>query len=105
MDTKQLEAIQNHPEFQQLIKARSRLAWTLSIIMLVAYYAFILMIAFDPAALGVPLSAGSVTTIGIPVGVGIILLAFGLTGWYVRKANSDFDAMTNEIKQSVRSQG
>jgi hypothetical protein len=41
--------------------------------------------------------AGAVTTIGIPVGILIIVAAFVLTGIYVRRANAEFDALNQQI--------
>ena len=86
-----------NPRFQELVAKRGRFAWVLAIIMLVAYYAFILVIAFDPKVLGAPLSAGGVVTWGIPVGLGLIFLSFALTGIYVQRANGEFDRITQEI--------
>jgi uncharacterized membrane protein (DUF485 family) len=68
----------------------------------VVYFAFILTIAFDPAILGTQISAGSVTTIGIPIGMLVILFAFILTGIYTKRANSEFDDLTNKIKDAVK---
>lgn len=70
--------------------------------MLGAYLAFILLIAFDPHVLGVPLSSATVITWGIPLGLGIIVLAFVLTGIYVRRANGEFDRLNQEILNEVQ---
>lgn len=70
--------------------------------MLVIYFGFVLTIAFDPSILGTALCAGSVTTVGIPVGVGVIISAFVLTGIYVRRANGEFDELTAKIKSKVK---
>ena len=91
------QRIFDDPEFQALQRRRSRLSWTLAIVMLVAYYAFILVIAFHPGLFAVPLGANSVITWGIPIGVGIILLGFLLTGIYVQRANGVFDRDTAGI--------
>ena len=94
--------IRSHPKFVELVERRSRYAWTLSIIMLAIYYGFILVVAFAPGLLGVPLAAGAVTTVGIPVGILIIVAAFVLTGLYVRRANSEFDALNREILEATK---
>jgi uncharacterized membrane protein (DUF485 family) len=94
--------VRSHPKFVELIERRSRYAWTLSFIMLAIYYGFILVVAFAPGLLGVPLSAGAVTTVGIPVGILIIIAAFILTGLYVRRANSEFDALNQEILEATK---
>lgn len=97
-----VDRIKNDPDFLQLVKERSKFAWTLTIVMLVIYFGFVLTIAFDPKLLGIPLFAGSVTTVGIPVGVGVILSAFILTGIYVRRANGEFDELTAKIKHKAK---
>jgi uncharacterized membrane protein (DUF485 family) len=97
MDPQQLSRVTNDPRFRQLVARRSRFAWTLAVVMLAIYYGFILIIAFAPALLGIPLAPGAVTTIGIPVGVLIIVAAFVLTGIYVRRANAEFDALNQQI--------
>jgi uncharacterized membrane protein (DUF485 family) len=79
------------PEFRALQRARERLCWLLAASMFVAFFAFILVIAFVPALLAVPLGPDTVITRGIPLGVGVILLGFVLTGIYVWRANGEFD--------------
>lgn len=93
--------IRSNPQFSELLAKRGRLGWILSGIMLAIYFAFILTIAFAPQSLAVPLSAGSVVTVGIPVGIVIIVSAFVLTGIYVHKANTEFDRLTNAIKRDA----
>lgn len=96
-----LRKIENNPKYHELVRKRSRFGWTLAIIMLVIYYAFIMTIAFEPQFLARPLSDGSVITIGIPIGLGVIVSAFILTGIYVARANSEFDRINNELKREV----
>ncbi len=102
MTPEQVDKIKNDPNFQTLVKTRSKFAWRLTIAMLVVYFAFILTIAFEPSLLGTPLSDESVTTIGIPIGVAIIVFAFALTGIYVKRANGEFDELTAKIKENVK---
>ena len=102
MNKELVEKIKANPDYQKLVKTRSAFAIKLSIAMLVVYFTFILTIAFNPSALGVPLSEDTVTTIGIPVGVAIIIFAFVLTGIYTKRANGEFDDLTNKIKESVK---
>ncbi len=81
------EKVKKNPKFHQLIAQRSRLAWGLSSIILLIYFTFILLIAFAPDFLGQTINNSSIISIGIPIGVFIIVTAFILTGIYVRKAN------------------
>jgi uncharacterized membrane protein (DUF485 family) len=96
-----VHAIKSNPKYHELLTKRKSFAWTLAAVMLVIYYGFILIVAFNKEYLGQPLSAGSITTVGIPIGLGVIISAFVLTGIYVRRANSEFDRMTREIKEEV----
>lgn len=100
MDAKMIEQIKNNPNYQELVAKRSSFAWQLTIVMLVMYYAFILVIAFNKELLGASLSGG-VTTVGIPVGVLIIVISFVLTGVYTKRANGEFDDLANKIKEDV----
>jgi uncharacterized membrane protein (DUF485 family) len=100
MSSAAYERIRNNPKFKQLIEARNRLALQLSVAMLVIYYGFIVLVAFAPGFLGIPL--GGVTTIGIPIGILVIISAFVLTGIYVSKANTTFDRLNNEILREVK---
>jgi uncharacterized membrane protein (DUF485 family) len=102
MQKELVEKIKNNPDYQELISKRTSLSIKLSIAMLVVYFTFILTIAFNPSSLGTPISSDSVTTIGIPVGIAIIIFAFVLTGIYTFKANGEFDDLTNKIKKSVK---
>jgi uncharacterized membrane protein (DUF485 family) len=94
--------VKNHPKYMELVRKRSIFAWFLTIVMLVIYYAFILVIAFDKQMLAGKLSEGGVTSVGIPIGMFIILSAFVLTGIYVWRANTEFDELTRQIKEDVK---
>jgi len=102
MQQDSVDAIKAHPRYQELVCSRKCFAWNLTVIMLVIYYGFILIIAFAPSLLGTPIAEGAVTTIGMPVGVAIIVSAFVLTGIYVAKANSRFDALTKAIREDLQ---
>ncbi|AJE20815.1 DUF485 domain-containing protein [Azotobacter chroococcum] len=94
--------IEQNPRFRELVARRERFAWLLSSIMLGLYFAYILIIAFVPQVLGTKLSAESATTLGMPVGVGLILLAFVLTGVYTYRANGEFDRLNQEVLDEVQ---
>jgi len=83
------------------VAKRTRFAWMLSAAMLVIYFGFIFIIAFAPKSLGTPIGSG-VTTIGIPLGLFVIVSAFVLTGIYVHRANTEFDAITREIVEDIK---
>ena len=88
--------IQNNPKYLELRSKRNRLGVTLTILMLVVYYGYIALIAFDKSFLAQPIGSG-VTSLGIPIGMGVIVFTVAITGLYVRRANGEFDALTKEI--------
>ncbi|MBD3841996.1 MAG: DUF485 domain-containing protein [Campylobacterales bacterium] len=100
MDKATVEKIKSNPNYQKLVSERSSFAWKLTITMLVVYYAFILFIAFSPETLGTKIGDG-MTTLGIPVGIAIIVFAFVMTGVYVKRANSEFDDLLKKVKEDV----
>ena len=91
------EAIADDPRYRRLVARRGRFAWTLSIVVLAAYFGFIGLVAFDKPLLARSLSGGA-TSVGIPIGLGIILLSIVLTAVYVRRANGAFDAELAAIR-------
>ncbi len=95
------EAIQRNPKYQQLVRARSAFGWTLTAVTLVIYLGFILLIGYQPRLLGIPIG-GSVITIGLPIGLFVIVSAFVLVGVYVRRANATYDTLTRAIVEESR---
>ncbi len=88
--------IEANPKYHELRRKRNRLGWTLTGLMLIVYYGFIGLIAFDKAFLAQPIGDG-VTTIGIPIAFGVIVFTILITGIYVYRANSEYDRLTAEI--------
>ncbi|WP_278938687.1 DUF485 domain-containing protein [Pseudomonas helleri] len=93
-----IQRICQNPDFIQLVRRKQNLYWSLSLIMLVIYFGFVLLVAFSPATLGQPLSDG-VTSVGMLVGVLVVLAAFALTGFYVYRANRVIDPLNDKLKQ------
>ena len=89
------------PAFLELEKKRKTLGWTLTAITLVIYFGFILLVAFSPRILATPLG-GMTMTLGLPIGVGIIVASIAMTGIYVWRANSVFDVLTDKIKENIK---
>lgn len=90
------ETIRQWPEYAALTRARKKIMWPLSIITIAAYFVLILAIAFNPHSLGNPVGNG-VTSIGIMLGLGIILLCFVVTGIYVYYANRVLEPLNQAI--------
>ncbi len=95
------ESIERNPNYQELVRKRSSFGWSLSLAMLVIYFGFILLVGYAPKFLGTPMGSG-VMTVGIPIGLAVILSAFVLTGIYVRRANADYDALTRKIVEESK---
>ena len=92
-----IELLADDPHYQRLVRRRSRFGWTLTVLMLIVYFGFILLVAFAKPFMGSSL-AGGATSVGIPVGIGVILFAIALTGIYVHRANREFDAELARIR-------
>ncbi|HYR24784.1 MAG TPA: DUF485 domain-containing protein [Aquabacterium sp.] len=91
--------VEADPAYQQLVQRRGRFALRLSLITLVSYYAFMAVVAFAPDTLRPTIFEGGTLTIGVPVGAALIIGSWLLTGWYVRKANTEFDQLTQAIAE------
>ena len=92
--------IEANPKYQALKRKRGGFGWLLTLLMLLAYYGFIGLIAFDKEFLAKPIGAG-VTTLGIPIAFGVIVFTILITGLYVRRANGEYDRITAEILQEA----
>ena len=97
MSREHYDHIGNNVKFQDLVRQRSKLSWTLAALILIVYYSFILVIAFAPQLLGVPISDGATATWGIIIGLGVILFTFVITGIYVHRANTIFDKLLRDV--------
>ncbi len=100
MDTTLAQRIAAHPSYRELKARRSSFGWWLTGAMMVVYYGFILLVAFDKPLLASRLGEG-VMTLGMPIGLGVIVFTVVITALYVRRANNEFDRLSDEIQQSV----
>jgi uncharacterized membrane protein (DUF485 family) len=89
--------IRRNPKFAELVAKRTRLALLLSLTVLVPYYSFMMVTAFKPALLALPISKGSIITVGWPIGALIIIGSWLTTAVYIRRANGEFDKLNKEI--------
>ncbi len=74
---------------RHLAQRRWRMAITLSVVMVAIYFGFILLIAFNKAAMGALIMPG--LSVGIVLGALVIALTWGVTLFYVRWANRHVD--------------
>ena len=92
--------IEANPKYHELKSKRNGFGWMLTVLMLVVYYGYIALIAFNKPFLAQPIGAG-VTTLGIPIGMGVIIFTIVITGIYVRRANGEFDVLNAQIVQDA----
>ena len=100
MDTQLAQRIAAHPKYQELKAKRTRFGWWLTLAMMVVYYGFILLVAFNKEFLSQRMGDG-VMTVGIPIGFGVIVFTIVITAIYVRRANSEFDDLAAKVAKAV----
>lgn len=93
--------IQRNPRFAELVAKRTRFAVVLSAIVLAIFYGFVLVVAFNPSLIGERVAEGSTLTIGVAAGLFQFVFFWILTAVYVRRANTEFDALNSEIVHSA----
>jgi uncharacterized membrane protein (DUF485 family) len=90
------DRIRANPKYQELVTKRNSFGWIMTLLMMVVYYGYIMLVAFDKEFLAQKIGSG-VTSIGIPIGVGVILFTVIITGIYIRRANTEFDALKEQV--------
>lgn len=96
MSSEMYARIRENPKFNELVSKRERLAWTLTNIVLLLFFGLFLTVAFNPSILAIRLGESFVTT-GLLIGFLQFVLFWVLTAVYVSRANSDFDALTEQL--------
>ena len=86
-----------NPKYEKLVSMRSSYSIIMTILIMCIYYGYILLVAYNKEFLATKMGAGMVTSIGIPMGVGVIILTIIITNIYVRRANTEFDDLNAEI--------
>ena len=92
-----LDRVTKNPKFLEFVAMRSTYSIIMAIVSASAYYGFILLVAYNKEFLAQKLGPGMTTSIGVPIGVGVILFTIVLTWIYVRRANTEFDAINESI--------
>jgi uncharacterized membrane protein (DUF485 family) len=80
-----------------MVSIRNNYSIIMSILMMVVYFGYILLIAFNKPFLATKVSEGAVMSVGIPLGLGVLVFTIIITAIYVRRANTEFDAMKDDI--------
>jgi uncharacterized membrane protein (DUF485 family) len=101
MEDTLVRRITSHPQYQELKRKRTSFGLWLTLAMLVVYYGFILLVAFNKPLLATRIGEGWTTTLGMPIGLGVIVFTIVITAVYVRRANSEFDRLSDDINKAV----
>ena len=88
----------SHVHLTRVAAARWRLALLLTAIMTLTYVGFILLIAFNKPLLGTVLMPG--LSLGILLGVLLIITAWALILIYVRWTNTHYDHRVAEVRRA-----
>ncbi len=88
------------PEFKHLVSRRWTVSMVLLVLLFVTYYGYILLIPYAPDLMKARI--GEFTTAAIPIGVGVIVIAFVLTAVYVGWANTTYDPEVNRLKGQLK---
>ena len=97
-----VERIVANPKFQQLVRTRSRISWSMFGIVTSLYYLLMGTVAFNPEALRALVSEDSVVTIGWPLGAAVIVVSWLLTGLYVRRANNELEDLNEAVLKDLK---
>ena len=87
-------------EFKGLVRKKWSVSLSMTALMLVIYFGFILLLAFNRQVLAQKI--GEHMTLGMPIGLGVILSACVMTGLYVRWANTSYDRSVKSILDHMK---
>lgn len=100
MENDVVQKIKQNPHYRELVSSRSSFSWLLTFFMMIVYYGFILLTAFNKELLATKIGSG-VTTYGMPIGLFVIIFTIVITGFYVNRANNKFDDLTAKVRAEV----
>jgi len=92
-----LDRVTANPKFLEFVAMRSKYSIIMAIVSAAAYYGFIILVAFDKEFLAKKIGEGYTMSIGVPIGVAVIAFTILLTWIYVRRANTEFDAINEAL--------
>jgi uncharacterized membrane protein (DUF485 family) len=100
MDDDLVRRVAGHPQYVELKAKRTRFGWILTLLMLLVYYGFVLLVAFNKPFLAQRMGEG-VMTLGIPIGFGVIVFTVAITAYYVKRANAEFDMLSEAVAKGA----
>lgn len=68
-------------------KNHERIAWTATVLTLAGYFILMLIVPLAPSLLARPLLDDGIGSLGIVVGIAVLLLQIGVSIWYTRWIN------------------
>lgn len=93
------EKILNSPEFKAIVRSKNLISIFLTILVLFIYFGFILLLAYGKDFLSQKFYGP--ITVGIPIGIGVIVLSWILTGIYVAWANKSYDEKVANVREKL----
>jgi uncharacterized membrane protein (DUF485 family) len=87
------------PDFKAMVSARTSIVSILTILTLIFYYGFILLMAYGKEFLSRQIAPN--ITIGLPIGVAVIVVSWILTYTYANWANKKYDTMVENLKDKL----
>jgi uncharacterized membrane protein (DUF485 family) len=92
------EALERSDEFQKLVRAKRRWVVPATAFFLIWYTAFILLAGYAEDFMGREFLFDGVT-VGYALALTQFLMVWVLAGWYLRKANRDFDPLEARVRE------
>lgn len=101
MDEAQVQRIMNDPDFKGMARKKTGLGMTFTVMVLVVWFGYLLLVGFDREMFAAPISAGSTTPIGFYIVMAIMIFVPAITWIYVSKANGEFDTVTRQVIDKI----
>ena len=98
--TKSVHELTESADFKRLVAKRWSVSLVLLALLFVTYYGFILLIGLAKGFLSQKI--GEATTLAIPIGIGVIVIAWALTAYYVMWANKSYDPEVERLKGQLK---
>ena len=95
-----IQQIKSDPNYNRLVSKRSSFSWFLTALVMLVFYGFIYLTAFNKPFMATHF-AGSVITYALPIGLFVIFFTIIVTGIYVRRANNQYDALSQKVRQGA----
>lgn len=99
MNAQGAQDIAQDADFQLLQRSKNRISLVLTLATMLSFYGFVVLFGWHSNWLAQSFS-GSINR-GIPLGIGVIVLSWILTGVYVRWANTQYDALVEKVKAKM----